>query len=126
MWPLCLLGAVRGVVPLCSQTPHQSTPNPAVVFHCCTQSTFVSFDVSIGTETAEQLVFQLDKKTCPITTANFVALAVGAKPAAPPHLGFLDTIFHRVQEGGWAQGGDINSAVESGSFDLSGTGGEYL
>lgn len=89
-------------------------------------SIYVYFDVACGDENIGKMIFELDSKNCPKTAANFAALCIGWKTAEPPHLAYLNTIFHRVQEGGWVQGGDVCTAPDNGSFDLSGTGGASI
>ena len=65
---------------------------------------------SLGTFTIE-----LDSRSAPIATANFVALA---------HCGFYSGItFHRVLAGFVAQAGDPQTRTRRGPFDGLGTGG---
>ncbi|XP_033119408.1 probable inactive peptidyl-prolyl cis-trans isomerase-like 6 [Anneissia japonica] len=87
-----------------------------------TEHTFVFLEVSIGSEPAGKLVFELYTDKCPKTCENFRALCTGEKgekkdeSLMPYH--YKNSILHRIVPSGWIQGGDILNGV--------GTGGESI
>uniref|UniRef100_A0A7S3GCA7 Peptidyl-prolyl cis-trans isomerase n=1 Tax=Palpitomonas bilix TaxID=652834 RepID=A0A7S3GCA7_9EUKA len=81
-------------------------------------STRVFLSVSIGGENVGKLVFELFDESVPKTAENFRKLCTGesgdGREGKPLH--FKNTIFHRIEEGFMAQGGDVTKN--------DGTGGE--
>mmetsp|Transcript_42157 Transcript_42157/g.108577 ORF Transcript_42157/g.108577 Transcript_42157/m.108577 type:complete len:92 (+) Transcript_42157:225-500(+) len=72
-------------------------------------STRVFLSVSIGGENVGKLVFELFDESVPKTAENFRKLCTGesgdGREGKPLH--FKNTIFHRIEEGFMAQGGDV-------------------
>jgi peptidyl-prolyl cis-trans isomerase-like 6 len=55
-----------------------------------------------------RVVFELYRRQCPKTCANFLALCAGDhKGSNGQPLGYRNTIIHRVVRGGWISGGDV-------------------
>ncbi|QDZ20495.1 cyclophilin-type peptidyl-prolyl cis-trans isomerase domain [Chloropicon primus] len=78
------------------------------------------FDVKIGDEDAERVVFGLYGNTVPKTAKNFACLCSGSegtgKSGKPLH--YKDSVFHRIIPGFMCQGGDFTNG--------NGTGGESI
>lgn len=67
-------------------------------------------DVCIDGELIGRIVYELFKKQCPQTCANFLALCNGEKghsSTSNTRLSYVNSIFHRVVANGWVQGGGI-------------------
>uniref|UniRef100_A0A8C5P1H6 Peptidyl-prolyl cis-trans isomerase n=1 Tax=Jaculus jaculus TaxID=51337 RepID=A0A8C5P1H6_JACJA len=74
-----------------------------------TMHDFVFLDVNIGRTPIGRLVFELYCDACPKTCKNFEILCTGkagfSKRGTKLH--YKDSIFHRIVQNGWIQGGDI-------------------
>lgn len=77
--------------------------------HTHEQRDFVFMDICIEGELIGRLVFELYKHLCPQTCANFAALCTGERGVSRSgvRLSYVNSLFHRVVQGGWIQGGDI-------------------
>ena len=67
-------------------------------------------DVCIEGELIGRLVFELFKKLCPQTCANFIALCTGERGHSSStniRLSYVNSIFHRIVPNGWIQGGGM-------------------
>jgi hypothetical protein len=69
------------------------------------KNSFVNFDIGIDGEKVGSLVVELFIKTCPITCQNFINLTKN---------GYKKTIFHRLVQNGWIQGGDTDGLQGKG------------
>ncbi|XP_060046642.1 probable inactive peptidyl-prolyl cis-trans isomerase-like 6 isoform X2 [Erinaceus europaeus] len=74
-----------------------------------TKHTFVFLDISIDGNPVGRLIFELYCDACPKTCTNFQVLCTGK--AGLSHSGirlhYKGSIFHRLVQNGWIQGGDI-------------------
>eukprot|EP00047_Mylnosiga_fluctuans_P004009 m.232239 g.232239 ORF g.232239 m.232239 type:complete len:282 (+) comp12322_c0_seq1:51-896(+) len=79
--------------------------------------TYVFMDFSSDGKPLGRVVFELFSDICPKTAENFAALCSGAqgRSAGGTVLSYVNSPIHRVQPGGWLQGGDIvNGSGASG------------
>jgi len=85
-----------------------------------TQRPRVFFDITIGSQDAGRVVFELYSDIVPKTAENFRALSTGEKGpgASGKPLHFQGSLFHRVIKGFMCQGGDFTAG--------NGTGGESI
>lgn len=83
---------------------------------------FCFFDLSMGAEEAQRLVFELYSDQCPNTCKNFLALCTGEMKSSSKgtSLHYLDTPVHRIVKDAWIQGGDIVSGRGDGSESVFG------
>ncbi|XP_059128483.1 probable inactive peptidyl-prolyl cis-trans isomerase-like 6 isoform X3 [Peromyscus eremicus] len=85
------------------------TLNYATKFLKDTKHDFVYLDICIDLSPIGRLIFELYCDTCPKTCKNFQVLCTGmagfSKRGIKLH--YKDSIFHRVVQNGWIQGGDI-------------------
>ncbi|XP_076773279.1 putative inactive peptidyl-prolyl cis-trans isomerase-like 6 isoform X3 [Arvicanthis niloticus] len=74
-----------------------------------TKHDFVFLDISIDLSPIGRLIFELYCDTCPRTCTNFQVLCTGSSGFSERgiKLHYKDSIFHRVVQNGWIQGGDI-------------------
>ncbi|XP_028624914.1 probable inactive peptidyl-prolyl cis-trans isomerase-like 6 [Grammomys surdaster] len=74
-----------------------------------TKHDFVFLDISIDLSPIGRLIFELYCDTCPRTCTNFQVLCTGTSGFSERgiKLHYKDSIFHRVVQNGWIQGGDI-------------------
>jgi peptidyl-prolyl cis-trans isomerase-like 6 len=68
-------------------------------YKAASKHVFVFFDMAVAGEPAGRLVFELLADVCPATVAHFLAL-VGRGA-------YAESAIHRIQRGGWIQGGDL-------------------
>ncbi|XP_076773278.1 putative inactive peptidyl-prolyl cis-trans isomerase-like 6 isoform X2 [Arvicanthis niloticus] len=78
-----------------------------------TKHDFVFLDISIDLSPIGRLIFELYCDTCPRTCTNFQVLCTGSSGFSERgiKLHYKDSIFHRVVQNGWIQGGDENFSV---------------
>jgi cyclophilin family peptidyl-prolyl cis-trans isomerase len=86
------------------------------------QRTFVRMAVDIGGASAGELVFELFAKVCPKTCKNFVSLCTGALGTNERgvNLTYVGSKLHRIQQGGWVQGGDVVDGTGAGGDSIYG------
>uniref|UniRef100_A0A8C0XAL5 Probable inactive peptidyl-prolyl cis-trans isomerase-like 6 n=1 Tax=Castor canadensis TaxID=51338 RepID=A0A8C0XAL5_CASCN len=74
-----------------------------------TKHDFVFFDIRIDFSPTGRLIFELYCDACPKTCKNFQVLCTGKAGVSQRgvRLHYKDSIFHRVVQNGWIQGGDI-------------------
>ncbi|XP_060229366.1 probable inactive peptidyl-prolyl cis-trans isomerase-like 6 isoform X5 [Meriones unguiculatus] len=74
-----------------------------------TKHDFVYLDVCIDLALIGRMIFELFCDTCPKTCKNFQVLCTGTAGFSERgvKLHYKDSIFHRVVQNGWIQGGDI-------------------
>ncbi|KAM6181753.1 putative inactive peptidyl-prolyl cis-trans isomerase-like 6 [Erethizon dorsatum] len=74
-----------------------------------TKHDFVFLDIGIGSFPIGRLIFELYCDTCPKTCKNFHTLCTGKAGFSQRgiRLHYKGSIFHRVVQNGWIQGGDI-------------------
>ncbi|CAM9331084.1 unnamed protein product [Choristocarpus tenellus] len=80
-------------------------------------------DITLGlTCRPIRVVFELYANLCPKTCENFRALCVGSngKSAEGVRLTYRGSLFHRVVQDGWVQGGDIVSGAGDGGVSIYG------
>ena len=63
------------------------------------QHAFVYMDIVVALKPLGRLVFELYTDVCPATAAHFKALCASGS--------YRESAIHRVQRGGWIQGGDL-------------------
>ncbi|NP_001394935.1 probable inactive peptidyl-prolyl cis-trans isomerase-like 6 isoform 6 [Mus musculus] len=70
---------------------------------------FVYLDICIDLSPIGRLIFELYCDACPRTCTNFQVLCTGTSGFSErgTKLHYKDSIFHRVVQNGWIQGGDI-------------------
>ncbi|KAL1770235.1 peptidyl-prolyl cis-trans isomerase-like 6 isoform X3 [Sigmodon hispidus] len=70
---------------------------------------YVYLDICIDLAPIGRLIFELYGETCPKTCKNFQVLCTGTAGFSERgiKLHYKDSIFHRVVQNGWIQGGDI-------------------
>lgn len=90
-----------------SEVPKYDPENPKVFM-----------DIKIGDAEPEKVIFELFKKTTPLTAENFRCLCTGEKSTDEKKLHYKGNKFHRIIDGFMAQGGDITKG--------NGTGGESI
>jgi len=73
--------------------------------------TYTYLEFSADGQKLGRLVFELQAKLLPKTSANFEALCTGANPQG---LAYANTPIHRIMAGGWIQGGDLVKGDGSG------------
>ncbi|XP_015856834.1 putative inactive peptidyl-prolyl cis-trans isomerase-like 6 isoform X4 [Peromyscus maniculatus bairdii] len=85
------------------------TLNYATKFLKDTKHDFVYLDICIDLSPIGRLIFELYCDTCPKTCKNFQVLCTGMAGFSERgiKLHYKDSIFHRVVQNGWIQGGDI-------------------
>ncbi|XP_052607466.1 probable inactive peptidyl-prolyl cis-trans isomerase-like 6 isoform X3 [Peromyscus californicus insignis] len=85
------------------------TLNYATKFLKDTKHDFVYLDICIDLSPIGRLIFELYCDTCPKTCKNFQVLCTGMAGFSQRgiKLHYKDSIFHRVVQNGWVQGGDI-------------------
>ncbi|XP_036025218.1 probable inactive peptidyl-prolyl cis-trans isomerase-like 6 isoform X2 [Onychomys torridus] len=85
------------------------TLNYATKFLKDTKHDFVFLDICIDLSPIGRLIFELFCDTCPKTCKNFQVLCTGMAGFSERgvKLHYKDSIFHRVVQNGWIQGGDI-------------------
>lgn len=108
--PPCILSqayADRYAYPSISPPPTPTLP------HTHKQRDFVFMDICIEGELIGRLVFELYKHLCPQTCANFAALCTGEQGVSRSgvRLSYVNSLFHRVVQGGWIQGGGRGRSV---------------
>ncbi|XP_060562468.1 probable inactive peptidyl-prolyl cis-trans isomerase-like 6 [Ruditapes philippinarum] len=84
---------------------------------------FVFMDISIGSEPAGRLVFELFTDVVPKTCENFKALITGEKGKSETsdyNLTYKNSLFHRITRNGWIQGGDIYHGRGNGGESIFG------
>lgn len=74
--------------------------------------TKIFFDISVGTESAGRLVFELADDVVPKTVENFKLLCTGENLH---NRSFLQTKFHQIQKGAFIMGGDVENNNGTGS-----------
>ncbi|XP_010009670.1 PREDICTED: peptidyl-prolyl cis-trans isomerase-like 6 [Nestor notabilis] len=74
-----------------------------------TQHVFVYLEIAIEEQPIGRLLFELFSDACPRTCENFRALCVGGAKSRCDgrELTYKNSLFHRIVENGWIQGGDI-------------------
>ncbi|NP_001394933.1 probable inactive peptidyl-prolyl cis-trans isomerase-like 6 isoform 4 [Mus musculus] len=74
-----------------------------------TKHDFVYLDICIDLSPIGRLIFELYCDACPRTCTNFQVLCTGTSGFSErgTKLHYKDSIFHRVVQNGWIQGGDI-------------------
>ncbi|VFV21706.1 peptidyl-prolyl cis-trans isomerase-like 6 [Lynx pardinus] len=74
-----------------------------------TKHGFVFLDISIDFHPTGRLVFELYYDACPKTCRNFQVLCTGKAGYSQRgiKLHYMGSIFHRIVQNGWIQGGDI-------------------
>ena len=65
------------------------------------------FDIYIGGQQLERVIFELYYKECPNTCENFFNLCRGFTNEEGQKVSYKDSIFHRVVKRGYIQGGDL-------------------
>ncbi|XP_075801023.1 putative inactive peptidyl-prolyl cis-trans isomerase-like 6 isoform X4 [Microtus pennsylvanicus] len=85
------------------------TLNYSTKFLKDTKHDFVFLDICINLSPIGRLIFELYCDTCPKTCKNFQVLCTGTAGFSERgvKLHYKDSIFHRVVQNGWIQGGDI-------------------
>ncbi|XP_041509754.1 probable inactive peptidyl-prolyl cis-trans isomerase-like 6 isoform X3 [Microtus oregoni] len=85
------------------------TLNYSTKFLKDTKHDFVFLDICIDLSPIGRLIFELYCDTCPKTCKNFQVLCTGTAGFSERgvKLHYKDSIFHRVVQNGWIQGGDI-------------------
>ncbi|XP_039093347.1 probable inactive peptidyl-prolyl cis-trans isomerase-like 6 isoform X3 [Hyaena hyaena] len=70
---------------------------------------FVFLDISIDLQPIGRLIFELYYDACPKTCRNFQVLCTGKAGYSQRgiRLHYMGSIFHRIVQNGWIQGGDI-------------------
>eukprot|EP00035_Acanthoeca_spectabilis_P034828 m.31099 g.31099 ORF g.31099 m.31099 type:complete len:286 (+) comp6892_c0_seq1:36-893(+) len=83
---------------------------------------FTFFDVTVGEKSAGRIVFELYKSICPKTCENFAKLCTGEAGETEQglELTYKTSVFHRVQNNGWLQGGDIITGAGDGGHSVFG------
>ncbi|XP_045355205.1 probable inactive peptidyl-prolyl cis-trans isomerase-like 6 isoform X2 [Leopardus geoffroyi] len=78
-----------------------------------TKHGFVFLDISIDFHPIGRLVFELYYDACPKTCRNFQILCTGKAGYSQRgiKLHYMGSIFHRIVQNGWIQGGDENFSI---------------
>ena len=71
------------------------------------------FDISLGGQPLERVIFELYSKDCPETCENFYSLCRGFTNEEGQKVTYKDTIFHRIVKKGYIQGGDLSSVTSN-------------
>jgi cyclophilin family peptidyl-prolyl cis-trans isomerase len=71
------------------------------------------YDICIGGQPLDRVVFELYYKECPNTCENFLSLCRGFTNQEGEKVTYRDTIFHRVVKRGYIQGGDLANLSKS-------------
>ncbi|XP_054425785.1 probable inactive peptidyl-prolyl cis-trans isomerase-like 6 isoform X1 [Pteronotus mesoamericanus] len=87
-----------------------------------TKHDFVFLDVSIDFYPIGRLVFELYSDACPKTCKNFQVLCTGKAGFSQSgiKLHYAGSIFHRIVQNGWIQGGDIVAGKGDGGESIYG------
>ncbi|NXE82378.1 PPIL6 protein, partial [Cochlearius cochlearius] len=83
---------------------------------------FVYLDIAIEEQPVGRLLFELFSDVCPRTCENFRALCAGGakSPCDGRELTYKNSLFHRLVENGWIQGGDIITGKGDGGESIYG------
>ncbi|KFP20875.1 Peptidyl-prolyl cis-trans isomerase-like 6, partial [Egretta garzetta] len=83
---------------------------------------FVYLDIAIEEQPIGRLLFELFSDACPRTCENFRALCAGGakSPCDGRELTYKNSLFHRLVENGWIQGGDIITGKGDGGESIYG------
>ncbi|XP_023389140.1 peptidyl-prolyl cis-trans isomerase-like 6 [Pteropus vampyrus] len=83
---------------------------------------FVFLDISIGFYPIGKLIFELYCDVCPKTCKNFQVLCTGKAGFSQSgvRLHYAGSIFHRLVQNGWLQGGDIVAGKGDGGESIYG------
>ncbi|XP_015455525.1 peptidyl-prolyl cis-trans isomerase-like 6 isoform X6 [Pteropus alecto] len=87
-----------------------------------TKHDFVFLDISIGFYPIGKLIFELYCDVCPKTCKNFQVLCTGKAGFSQSgvRLHYAGSIFHRLVQNGWLQGGDIVAGKGDGGESIYG------
>ncbi|XP_077018742.1 putative inactive peptidyl-prolyl cis-trans isomerase-like 6 isoform X7 [Tamandua tetradactyla] len=87
-----------------------------------TKHDFVFLDISIGFYPIGRLIFELYCDACPKTCKNFQFLCTGKAGFSESgiRLHYKGSIFHRIVQNGWIQGGDIEAGKGDGGESIFG------
>eukprot|EP00999_Lentomonas_sp_LEN2_P003100 NODE_951_length_1099_cov_178.760288_g907_i0.p1 GENE.NODE_951_length_1099_cov_178.760288_g907_i0~~NODE_951_length_1099_cov_178.760288_g907_i0.p1 ORF type:complete len:313 (+),score=33.97 NODE_951_length_1099_cov_178.760288_g907_i0:148-1086(+) len=93
-----------------------------------TGHTFCYFNMKIGDQQQDQVVFELFTEKCPRTCENFRHLCVGdlaaindpAVSTKPINLSYKDSRIFRIVKDGWIQGGDIVNDQGNSGYSVYG------
>ncbi|XP_032952260.1 probable inactive peptidyl-prolyl cis-trans isomerase-like 6 isoform X3 [Rhinolophus ferrumequinum] len=87
-----------------------------------TKHDFVFLDISIDFNPIGRLIFELFCDACPKTCKNFQVLCTGIAGFSQSgiRLHYAGSIFHRVVQNGWVQGGDIVAGRGNGGESIYG------
>ncbi|XP_036076713.1 probable inactive peptidyl-prolyl cis-trans isomerase-like 6 isoform X1 [Rousettus aegyptiacus] len=96
--------------------------NYSIKFLQDTKHDFVFLDISIGFYRVGKLIFELYCDVCPKTCKNFQFLCTGKAGFSQSgvRLHYAGSIFHRLVQNGWLQGGDIVAGKGDGGESIYG------
>ena len=78
------------------------------------------FDIKIGEQEPQRIIFELFKDQVPLTVENFRWLCTGEKSTESQKLHFKDSILHRIIPKFMAQGGDFTNFNGTGGHSIYG------
>ncbi|KFQ14629.1 Peptidyl-prolyl cis-trans isomerase-like 6, partial [Leptosomus discolor] len=83
---------------------------------------FVYLEIAIEEQPIGTLLFELFSDMCPRTCENFRALCAGGakSPRDGRELTYKNSLFHRIVQNGWIQGGDIVTGKGGGGESIYG------
>ncbi|XP_012384455.1 probable inactive peptidyl-prolyl cis-trans isomerase-like 6 isoform X2 [Dasypus novemcinctus] len=87
-----------------------------------TKHDFVFLDICIGLRPIGRLIFELYCDACPKTCKNFQVLCTGKAGFSESgiKLHYKGSLFHRIVQNGWIQGGDIDAGKGDGGESIFG------